>query len=486
MTNLKQKTISGLSWSFVGQFARYGIDFIIGIILARLLSPKQYGLIAMVTIFIAVSRSFVDSGFTQALIRKNDAKQIDYSTVFYFNIIVSLLLYILLYFLAKPISHFYGEPKLIIILKVLGLRLILDALSIIQRAKLTKRIDFKLQTKITVISSLLSGVIGIVLAYLGFGVWALVAKMLIMQIVFTILLWYWNRWIPTLEFSFHSFKEMFSFGYKLLLSGLIYTLYLNVYKLIIGKYFSAAELGFYSRAEQFRDLPSKNLTGIIQRVSYPVLANIQDDAEKLKKAYRRLIKSSMFISFTLIFGLAATAKAFILVLIGEKWMPVIVYLQLLCFAGMLYPLQAINLNMLKVQGRSDLFLKLEIIKIILAIPVIILGIFISIKAMIICMIFNSFIAFILNSYYSGKKISYSSFNQLRDIFPSFLTAFTLASIIFLIGELTDFSNPITLLVQIIAGLILFFIINETLKLQDYIYIKLTVLEKIRSIYGKRK
>lgn len=207
--NLKQKTISGLSWSFVDQIAIYGINFVIGIILARLLDPKQYGLIAMITIFLAVSRSFVNSGFTQALIRKNDAKQIDYSTVFFFNIVISILLYLILFSFAPLISRFYDEPKLTIILQVLGIGLVVDALSIIQRARLTKRIDFKLQAKISVVASLISGIVGIIFAFLGFGVWALVAKILLRQILFAALLWLWNRWIPTWEFSFESFKELF-------------------------------------------------------------------------------------------------------------------------------------------------------------------------------------------------------------------------------------------------------------------------------------
>jgi O-antigen/teichoic acid export membrane protein len=468
------------------QTAVLGIEFIVGIVLARLLTPNQYGLVAMVTIFIAISRSFVNSGFTQALIRKNDAKQIDYSTVFYFNIAVSGFLYLIFFIFASSISNFYAEPKLTIIIRVMALGLIFDAFSIIQRARLTKRIDFKLQTKISITASVISGIVGILMAYLGFGVWALVTKMLLRQFINSLLLWLWNRWIPTWEFSIASFKEMFSFGSKLLISGLIDTIYRNVYKLIIGKFFSAEQLGYYTRAEQFRNLPSQNLTGAIQRVTYPVLASIQDDLPKLKKAYRKIIKSIMLITFTLMLGLAATAKPLLLTLIGENWLQSVIYLQLLCFAGMLYPLHAINLNMLKVQGRSDLFLKLEIIKKILAVPVIMLGIFLGIKEMIIGMIVNSFIAYFLNSYYSGRMIKYSSFAQLKDIIPSFLLALFISLILYMESLLISTTNLIILIIQIFTGILMFLGLSEILKMKDYLYLKNVVIEKYKEINAKRK
>jgi O-antigen/teichoic acid export membrane protein len=291
--------------------------------------------------------------------------------VFYFNLAVSIFFYFLLFFAAEPISHFYNEPQLKLIVQVTGIGLIINAFGIVQRARLIKRIDFKLQTRITIIASIVSGIIGIIMAFRGYGVWSLVTKSLTGFVLTSFLLWLWNRWKPDFMFSLNSFKEMFSFGYKLLLSGLIDTLYRNIYLLIIGKYFSATELGFYSRADQFNSLPSSNITAIIQRVSYPVLSEIQDDIPKLKAAYQKMIKSTMLITFLLMFGLAAVAKPMIIVLIGGKWLPSVIYLQLLCFVGMFYPLHAINLNMLNVLGRSDLFLKIEMIKKILAIPVII-------------------------------------------------------------------------------------------------------------------
>lgn len=478
MSSLKTKTVSGLLWSFIDNFAKLGLTFVIGIILARLLTPREFGLIGMITIFIALSQSLVDSGFTQALIRKKDCTQTDYSTVFYFNLFVGIILYAVLFFSAGAISHFFDEPQLLLIMQVVGLSIIVNAFAIVQRARLIKAINFKLQTKISIIASIVSGVIGIIMAYTGYGVWSLVYKSLLGYAISSFLLWIWNKWMPSFIFNKNSFKEMFSFGYKLLISGLIDTAYRNIYLLIIGKYFTATELGYYTRADQFNNLPSQNITMVIQRVSYPVLSEIQNDMPRLKEAYQKLIKSSMLISFVSMMIMIAIAKPLILTLIGEKWIPSVIYLQLLSFTGMLYPLHAINLNMLNVQGRSDLFLKLEIIKKILAIPVIAIGVFLGIKIMIVGMIFHSMIAYFINSYYSGKQIGYSSLHQIKDIFPSFILAMIIGVIVYLIGLFLYLPNYLILIIQLISGGGFFFVLAELFKMQDYLYVKEIFLDKV--------
>lgn len=476
--SLKQKTITGLTWSFVDNTSSYFIQFVFGIIMARLLTPREFGLIGMMTVFIAVSQSFINSGFTQALIRKKNCTQIDFSTVFYFNLLAGITLYLILFSFSTKISLFYNEVQLKNLIQVVALELIITAFAVVQRARLTKEINFKLQTKISIIASIIAGSVGITMAYLGYGVWSLVIKTLTNSIISTILLWFWNKWKPTLEFSFNSLKELFSFGSKLLLSGIINTIYHNIYLLIIGKYFSAAELGYYTRADQFKNLPSQNLTSVIQRVSYPVLSTIQDEPDKLKSAYKRLIKSTMFLAFTSMILLAAIAKPLIIILIGEKWIPSVIYLQLLCFVGMSFPLQAINLNMLQVKGRSDLFLKLEIVKKLLAVPIIIIGIFIGIKAMIIGMFINTIIAYFLNSYYSGKYINYSSLQQLKDILPAFFLASVIGIIVFFIGYIVETTYFIKLMIQIAVGLILIFGLSELFKYESYFYIKSIFLDKV--------
>ncbi|KAF0200315.1 MAG: polysaccharide biosynthesis [Bacteroidetes bacterium] len=478
MTTLKQKTIQGLLWSFIDNFAMQGITFIVGIVLARLLTPKEFGLIGMITIFIAISSSFINSGFGNALIRKQDCTEKDYSTVFYFNLLMGIIFFLILFFSAPAISRFFNEPQLIHLIQVLGIVLIIDALTIIQRIILTKRIDFKLQTKISIIASIFSGIIGLTMAFQGFGVWSLVAKQISQQAVNSILLWTWNRWKPLFIFSLDSFRQLFSFGYKLLLSGLLDTVYRNIYYLIIGKYFSARELGFYTRADQFQSLPSSNLMGIIGRVSFPVLSSIQDDIPRLRDSYVKIIRSTMLITFVLMLGMAAIARPMVLTLIGEKWEPSIIYLQMLCFVGMFYPLHALNLNMLQVQGRSDLFLRLEIIKKALAVPIIIIGIFLGIKAMILGMMVLTLIAFYLNSYWSGRLLGYSFTAQIKDILPSFTLAVAISSIVYIEGLLI-FLPPLQLLfIQLISGILLTFGICEVVKFKDYHYIKSIVNDKL--------
>jgi teichuronic acid exporter len=475
--SLKKKTISGLFWSFIDSFANLGIHFIIGIILARILSPIEFGLVGMLTIFIAVSQSFVNSGFSQALIRKKDPSQADYSTVFYFNLIIGVVCYLILFFCADLISRFFKEPQLKLLVQVLGLSLVINAFAIIQQTILTRRIDFKLQTKISIISSVVSGFIGIGMALVGYGVWSLVIRTITMYAMTSILLWLWNRWKPILTFSIQSFKELFSFGSRLLVSGLIDTIYQNIYYLVIGKYFSAQELGFYYRADQFKMLPSSNLTTVIQRVSYPVLSSIKEDIPKLKEAYKKLIKSTMLICFVLMLGMAASARSMVLTLIGEKWEPCVIYLQMLCFVGMFYPLHALNLNMLQVQGRSDLFLKLEIIKKALAVPIVVFGVIWGIKIMIIGMIIINMIGYYLNSFWSGRFIGYSFLDQIKDIFPSFLLAASVSFVVFIVGLLIPLPSMSLFAVQLVIGVLLFFSVCEVFHFKDYIFIKEIVKDK---------
>lgn len=483
--SLKEKTVHGLSWSFIDQISNQSLTFIVGIILARILDPQEFGLITMITIFIAISESFINSGFSNALIRKKDCTDTDYSTIFYFNLTVGLFFFSILFVSAPAISSFFNETELTQIIRVLAFILIIDSFTIIQRTILIKQINFKLQTRISVIASTASGTLALIMAFQGFGVWSLVAQQLSRQALFSFFLWLWNNWRPKLIFSWLSFKSLFSFGSKLLISGLIDTIYKNIYYLIIGKFFSPQELGYYTRAQQFKNLPSQNLNAIINRVSYPVLSSIQDDKDRLKINYQRLIRSTMFITFILMLGMAAVAEPMVITLIGEKWRPSIIYLQMLCFVGMMYPLHALNLNMLQVAGRSDLFLKLEIIKKILAVPTILIGIYWGIKVMIAGMMINTLIAYYLNSYWSGKFVGYSMKEQVADIIPSFLLALAMSVSVFLLGTLLPFSPIWKLLLQLSFGAIFIFTASEWLKLKDYLYIKSIVLEQLETIKSRR-
>lgn len=476
--SLKNKTVKGMGWSALENVTRLGVTFVVSIVLARLLSPEEYGLIGILTIFIAIFNAIVDSGFTNALIRKQDATDTDYSTVFYTNLVLSVVLAAVLFFCAKPISVFFERPELVSLTQVMSSVVIINALSIVQRVRTTKAIDFKTQTKITFISSIGSGVIGIAMAYMGYGVWALVGQQISNQLLTTLFFWFYNKWMPKFVFSWASFKGMWAFGSKLLASGLIDTAWKEVYQVVIGKCYSPATLGLYTRAKQFADLCSSNLTSVVQRVSYPVLSSIQDDRARLKGAYQRVIKTTMLPTFVLMLGVAACAEPMIQVLIGEQWLGCVPMLQIICTYGMLYPLHALNLNMLQVQGRSDLFLKLEIIKKIIAIGPLLLGIFVDIYLMLAGSLVTSLIAYYLNAYYSGPFLNYSIKEQVKDILPSFGVAVAMAVPVYAMSFIP--LNPFILLpLQVVAGALIAISICEVTRLPEYLELKVIVNKIIK-------
>lgn len=468
--SLKQKTIRGTAWSMIDSVVNQGITFLVGLVLARLLTPEEYGLIGIIMIFVAVFNSIVDSGFSNALVRKTDVKDIDYNTVFITNLTLSFVLFFVMFFCAPWIAQFFHQPQLELLSKVMASIVIINAFAIIQRTILVKKIDFKTQTKISLIASLSSGTIGIVMALWGYGVWSLVGQQISRQLLNTLFLWVYAKWYPRLQFSKSSFKELFGFGWKLLASGLIDTVWREIYQVVIGIFYSPATLGQYTRAHQFSTIASSNLTAIVQRVSYPVLSSIQGDKERLKLAYKRVIKVTMLITFVLMLGMAAVAKPMILVLVGEQWLPCVPFLQIICFQMMLYPLNSLNLNMLQVQGRSDLFLRLEVIKKCVAIIPLLLGIYIDIYWMLYGSVVGGFFGYYLNAYYSGPFINYSIREQIRDIFPSFLIALFMFACLFCISLLTI--NPFILLpMQIVVGASIVVGICELCKQEEYLEIK---------------
>lgn len=417
---LKQKATKGVLWSAIERFSVQGVQFCIMIIMARLLTPNDYGLIGMLSIFLAVAQSLIDSGFSQALIRKQDRTEVDNSTIFYFNVVVSIILYLILFLFAPYIADFYNTPELCNITRVVCFSIIINSLAVVQRAILTIKIDFKTQAKISLIATIISGITGIILAYSGYGVWALVIQSLINSFLNTILLWVLSKWRPIKAYSWKSFKELFSFGSKLLTSGLIDTIYRNIYPIVIGKTFSASDLGYYTRAQHFSEFPSSNITGVLQRVTYPILCNIQNDDNKLRDVYRRFLKLSAFVIFPLMTGLAAVSHPFINLIIGSQWEYCAVLLQIICFNMMWYPIHSINLNLLQVKGRSDLFLRLEIIKKIIGITIIIISVPLGIEAMCYGGVVSSIVCLIINTYYTGKLINVGFFIQMRDILPTFI------------------------------------------------------------------
>ena len=464
--SLKDKTVKGVGWSAIDNVAQYAVSFIVSIVLARLLSPEDYGLLGIIAIFTAVCQALINGGFTSALIRKKNATDDDYNTVFISNLGMSLMLYAVIYICAPVIARFFERVELVSLTRVSSVGMIIGALALVQQTRLTKRIDFKTQTKITLIASVSSGVIGITMALFVFCVWSLVAQQLSATALRTVLLWFYNKWIPQFRFSSQSFHELFGFGWKMMVSGLLDTIWKELYQVIVGKFYSPATLGQYTRAKQFSQLFSSNLTTVVQRVTYPVLSNIQDDKERMVSAYRRIIKTTMFITAISMFFLGAISEPLIYCLIGPKWQEAATYLPIICISGSLYPLHAINLNMLQVQGRSDLFLGLEIVKKIIGLAPLAVCIFYGVLPMLYVNLFTGCICYFLNSYFPGKLLDYTSWTQLKDIAPSYGLAMLIAICIYFLKYL-----PITywviLPLQIALGTGIFFFFCTKTKMQEY-------------------
>lgn len=478
--SLKDKTIKGVGWSAADAFLGQGITFTVGIVLARLLSPAEYGLIGICLIFTTVFNGIVDSGFSNAIIRKKHVTNADYSTMFLTNMVISLFLYVLLFFISPIIAAFFERQELTVLVRAMGSILIINALSITQVTILTKKIDFKTKTKASLVSAIISGVIGLGMAYSGFGVWSLVAQQISKQIFYTISLWILNKWWPRFYFSSDSFKYLWGFGWKLMLSGLLNNIWNQLYQVVVGKYYSPYTLGQYSRSMEYSRIFSENITVIVQRVSYPVLSDIQDDKKRLVLGYRRIIKITMFVSCVCMISLGAIAEPIIYCLIGPKWHDAAIYLPLICISMSLYPLHAINLNMLQVLGRSDIFLYLEIMKKILAIIPICLGIFVGIYWMLVASIFTGILSFFLNSIYTGKFLGYTSWMQLKDVSADYGVAFIVAISVYFFKFLSC-SNLCILLIQIFTGFLVLLVTCEIIKLSEYLEIKKIIMLRMKKI-----
>lgn len=482
--SLKSKTFRGVGWSAADALLGQGVTFLVGLVLARILSPAEYGLIGIVLIFTTVLNGVVDSGFSTALIRKKETTDADYNTMFTTNMVMSIILFILLWLCSPLIAQFFVRPELTSLTRVTGLILILQALSITQVTILTKRIDFKTKTKASVVAAVTSGIVGIGMAYQGYGVWSLVGQQLSNKLVYSLCLWALNRWWPNGTFSRESFHYMWGFGWKMMLSGLLNNIWRQLYQVVVGKCYSPSTLGQYTRSKEYANIFSASFTSIIQRVTYPVLAEVQDDKERMINAYRRVIKMSMFVTAVCMISLGAVAEPFIYCLIGPQWHEAATYLPLICLSLSLYPLHAINLNMLQVLGRSDIFLYVEIAKKVVSIGPLCLGIFVGIYWMLVGSVIAGLIGFYLNSYYTGKKLGYTCWHQLHDIAPSYALAVGIAFSVYFVKFL-PFNYYIVLSLQVIIGIAVFLFICETCKMQEYTELKglaKTTVNKIKKQY----
>ena len=482
-SHLKQKAINGVKWTFLDQAGSLGISFLVGIVLARLLEPSEYGLIGMVTVFTAIATVFTDSGLGQAMVRKTNLTEEDRLTAFWFSTGMGILVYIIFFILAPWVSVFYNEPQITDILRVTSIPILFSGLLTIPNMIFTREINFKIITKISFLRAILSGWVGICMAMMGYGVWALIAQGLVSSGIEIILYNYYYRWKIKFIFNKESFVYLWGFGSKMLVSNLLRTAYNNLYQIIIGRFYSSADLGQYQRGQSYSGLFSNTVTQIVLRVSFPTLSKMQDDIVRLKYGYRKIIRTTMFVSCSGCMILAAMAKPLIIILIGEKWLPAADYLQIICLGALLYPVHAINLNILTVMGRSDLFLKLELIKKTMGVIPIFIGIFISIKVMLWAGVASSFLCFAINAHYSERLINYSFANQFKDISPFIVISLVLGALTWSITFL-----PIQVIFQMLIQLVIFLSLTivyyEWIQNEEYLEIKNIISNLIGKNRGK--
>ena len=469
MSSLVTKSFHGILWSAIERFSLQGVQFLIGIVLARLLSPSDFGMIGMLSIFMGVSQTFIDCGFSSALIRQKEVSAKDYGTTFLINFFLSLLVFLILFFIAPFIAKFYNTPELELVIQVFSVTLIINALFTVHVIKLTRNVDFKTQSKASICSAIISGAVGIIFAYNGFGVWSLIILAICNSTLNLILLSFLIKWFPFPTFSQTSFRNLFGFGSKILIASIISSVYSNLYNIVIGKKFSATTLGYYTQANQMGQLPSQNIAGILSRVTYPILSQLQDDANRLRNVYIKYLQLSCFIIFPLMMGLVALARPLINLLLGEKWEPSVVLLQILCIGLMFDPICNINLNLLYVKGRSDLVLKLEIIKKTIAVTILIISLPFGLNGLCAGASLYGLIATLLNMIYTKRFIDLSIWGQTKLILPSLALSLIMAAASYSI-TITGLNNALQLFFGIIVGLFSYLIPAKLFKMDALNYI----------------
>ena len=450
-------------WSVSERIGKQFMLMITSIVLARLLNPSDFGLMGMLSIFTSVGQSLIDSGFGSALIQKKDADDVDASSIFYFNLVVSFLLTTLLFLSASRIADFFDQPILAPMTRILSFNFLIISFGVVQTALFTKNMDFKVQLKVSSISVLISGIIAIIMAYFGFGVWSLVAQFITRFAINSLLLWMFSSWRPSLKFSVSSLKNMFAYGSNLLISGLLTTIFDNIYDAFIGKTYSARDLGFYTKARTLEDSATKSTGASLSKVAFSAFSPFQDENASLKKAYRRTIKMSMFIHFPLMIGLITLADPLIRFLLTDKWAPTIPYFQLFCVIGLLHPLQILNLNILKVKSKTNVYLRLNIIKKTLILISILLTFRKGIIGLLVGRIIVDIISYFINSFYSERLIGYSQIDQIKDISKSFVLAFIMGISIIIFDSINMQNLLIRLIINSLLGVLVYAFLNYLIK-----------------------
>lgn len=469
MDGVNKSVFSNFIWRFAERCGAQLVTFIVSIVLARILMPEDYGTVALVSVFTTIMQVFVDSGLSTALIQKKDADDLDFSSVFYFNFAVCIILYLIMFFAAPLIASFYGMPELVSIVRVISLTIVISGVKGVQQSYVSRNMLFKRFFYATLGGTIFSAFLGIAMAYVGFGVWAIVTQQLSNTAIDTLILWITVKWRPKLMFSWERLKGLLGFGWKLLCSALLDTGYNNLRNLLIGKLYSSFDLAFYNQGEKFPKLIVTNINTSIDSVLLPTMSKEQDNKEQVKKMTRRSIQVSIYNMAPLMIGLACCAEGIVTLILTEKWLPCVFFLQIFCITYMFYPIHTANLNAIKAMGRSDLFLKLEIWKKVIGLILLACTMFISVEAMAYSLLISTLTSMIINSWPNKKLLNYSFFEQMKDILPSILLSTGMGIVVYLIGMINLPTLPL-LIIQVICGGAIYIVGSAALRLEPFVYL----------------
>ena len=478
MSNLKTEALKGVFWTFLEQFSSKIFGFLFQIILARLLMPKDFGLLAMVIVFIGIGTSIMESGFGQSLIRTKNPSESDYSSVFYLNVFVSIIVYAFLYFLAPYVSNFYNEEALTYILRVLALIIIIKSLYLVQKTILTINLDFKKQMIVNLFSTIISGIVSIILAFRGFEVWSLVYFQLLTNILSALLFWYYSNWFPKRIFDVQRIRYHYNFGYKLMLSTIINSIFNYIFDILIGKYYSSSQLGFYNRASTFQKFPTMLLGRSVNRVTYPIFSKISENLDQMKQALRKINKLVIYVYTPFMFLLIFNAKQIIVLLLTEKWLAAVPIFQLLCIGGLLQPIQYYNTNIIKTLGDSALILKINFFSRLFIVIGLVLVVNYGFYYLIIFQVFSMVFVTLSFMKFSGLKIKYNLFEQLKDIAVNFSVSFLISIVCFYLTASLNLSNIWSIIFYFLSFILIYLIFSQLFKLDSYLFIKKLITNKL--------
>lgn len=475
---IEQKTIGAILWKFTERIGAQAITFIVSIVLARILAPDDYGVVALITVFTTVATVFVQSGFGTALLCKLEVDELDYNSVFWVTFSISLVVYAILYVSAPYIAIFYDSPSVTAVLRVLSVNIILGSINSVQNVKLRREMRFKTIFTNTITASILSGIVGVSMAVMGYGVWALVGQQFTSTIAVTTVMLFTVRWYPKLQFSLARIKTMFSFGWKMLCSSLLDTVYNNMYSLIIGLKYSTEDLAYWNKAKQFPGLVVENINGSLSAVMLPVMAQQQNDIQELRMTVRHTLTLSMYIVVPMMVGLGVIAEHIVTLVLTEKWLPAVPFMQIWCFTYIFYPIHIINLQSYQALGRSDVFLKLEIYKKILGIAILVVAMPFGLMAMAYSKIFSTIVCTFINAHPNKKLLKYTIFDQYKDIMLSALPAILMGVAVYCIGFI-EMNYILLMAIQVVAGVFIYWILSAVLRNQSYLFIKDSILNKFK-------